>query len=172
MPILALGAAAAAGAYFGAGTAIGIAGGAAAGIAVAASAGSVIEQQKAGRAAQAQYAAEQRRAEVQNIRNVRQQIREARVTQASMVNVAAQTGGMGGSALAGGTASVGSQLAGNLGYMSDIATENTAISSAALAGAQASSNAAIFGTVGKMAGTIFSDMGGYKALSTPAPKVG
>jgi hypothetical protein len=139
-------------------------------IAAAAAVGSVVETRKAGKAAEQQYRAEQRKAEIQNVRNVRQQIREARLTQASMTNTAAQTGGMGGSGLAGGTSSVGAQLAGNLSYMSDIATENTAISNAAIARIQASTNAAIFGTVGKMANTIFSDMGGYKSLSTPKPK--
>lgn len=130
---------------------------------------SVQEQRKAGRAAQRQYEAEGRKAEVQNIRSVRQQIREARLAQASMTNVAAQTGGMGGSGLAGGVSSVGSQLAGNLNYMQQIAKENTAIGAAAAEGAQAMSNAAVYGSIGQLGGTIFSAMGGPKALR-PAPK--
>ena len=85
-----------------------------------------------------------------------------------MTNVAAQTGGMGGSGLAGGTSSVGAQLAGNLSYMSDIATENTAISNAAIAGAKASTNAAIFGSIGKMSGTIFQEgYGGWSGPNSP-----
>jgi hypothetical protein len=113
---------------------------------------SAVSTYQAGRAQKAQFRAEERRAEVQNIRAVRQQIREARMTQASMTNVAAQTGGMGGSGLAGGTSSVGAQLAGNLSYMSDIADQNTAITNAAIAGAQAQSNATIFGSIGQAAG--------------------
>jgi len=108
---------------------------------------------ESGQAQEEQYRGEQRKAEVQNVRNVRQQIREARLTQASMTNVAAQTGGMGGSGLAGGTSSVGSQLAGNLGYMSDIATENTAITNAAISATQWQTTATIFGAIGSVAGT-------------------
>ena len=120
-------------------------------IAIAATAGAV-SSYKAGQEQKEQFRAEQRKAEIQNIRSVRQQIREARMTQASMTNVAAQTGGMGGSGLAGGTSSVGAQLAGNLSYMSDIAEQNTAITNAAIAGAQAQSNATIFGSIGQAAG--------------------
>jgi hypothetical protein len=123
------------------------------------------QQSKAGKAQQRQYEAEQRKSEVQNIRSVRQQIREARLAQASMTNVAAQTGAMGGSGLAGGVSSVGSQLAGNLNYMQQIAKENTAIGAAAAESAQAMSNAAVFGSVGKLSGTIFEGEGGYAALS-------
>ena len=119
----------------------------------AATAASAYSSYEAGQAQEEQYRAEERKAEVQNIRSVRQQIREARMTQASMTNVAAQTGGMGGSALAGGTASVGSQLAGNLGYMSDIATENTAITNAAISATQWQTTATIFGQIGSLAST-------------------
>ena len=125
------------------------------------------EQRKAGKAAQRQYAAEERKSEVQNVRSVRQQIREARLAQASMTNVAAQTGAMGSSALAGGVSSVGSQLSGNLNYMQQIAKENTAIGAAAAEGAQAMSNAAVYGAIGELGGTIFSGMGGFKALRPP-----
>ena len=123
-----------------------------------ATAASISEQRKAGAAQERAFQAEERKAEVQNVRNVRQQIRQARLTQGAMTNVAAQTGGMGSSGLAGGRASVGAQLAGNLGYMSDIARENTAISQATIASARASSSAAIYGQVGQFASTIFKDM--------------
>lgn len=134
-------------------------------VSAAASVSQASEQRKAGKAAQRQYEAEARKAEVQNIRAVRQQIREARLAQASMTNVAAQTGGMGSSALAGGVSSVGSQLSSNLNYMQQIARENTAIGAAAAEGAQAMSNAAVFGSIGKLSGTIFEARGGYAALS-------
>ena len=149
-----------------------------------ATASSISEQRKAGRAQEraaaeqrTAYQAEQRRAEVQNVRSVRQQIREARMAQASMTNVAAQTGGMGGSGLAGGTASVGSQMAGNLNYMSDIATQNTAISNAQIASSQfmgqaarAQSRAAVYGQVGQLSSTIFGQMySPTPSRQSPAP---
>jgi hypothetical protein len=124
-------------------------------IAAAASVASVVEQRKAGKAAEREAAASQKRAEIQNVRSVREQIRQARLAQSSMTNVAAQTGTMGSSAMAGGISSVGSQLAGNLGYMSDIAQQNTAIYNAQVAQIQASTNASIFGSIGNMAGSMY-----------------
>ncbi len=124
-----------------------------------------IEAQKDAQAAQErQAAAEQRRAEIQNLRSVRQQIRQSRIAQASMVNQAALSGGTGGSAVAGGVASVGSQLAGNLNYMGQIAEQNTAIGTAALQGAQAQSEATIWGAVGKLSSNVYGDLGGSKEL--------
>ena len=126
-------------------------------------------------ASEKQYAAQQQQADVQNVRSVRQQIREQRMAQASMLNVGAQTGGMGGSGLAGGLGSIGSQAAGNLSYMSKIAESNTAIGAAQLEGAQAQSrggaamataqaNAAMWGSVGQLSGTIFTASGGFKKV--------
>jgi hypothetical protein len=135
------------------------------GVAAVGTVASISQQQKAAKAQERSFQAEQRKAEVQNVRAVRQQIRQARMAQGQMTNVAAQTGGLFGTGLAGGTSSVGSQLAGNLSYMSDIAQENTAIASAQIASARAQSKAAIYGQVGQLAGTIFSDMGGFKQLT-------
>jgi hypothetical protein len=122
---------------------------------------------KSGEAQKEQYQAEARKAEIQNVRTVRQQIREARMTQASMTNVAAQTGGMGGSALAGGVSSVGAQLAGNLGYMSDIADQNTAITNAAISASGYQTSATIFGQIGSFAGTYGKVMTAPKAPPVP-----
>jgi hypothetical protein len=133
----------------------------------AATAASAYSNYQSGKAQKEQFRAEQRKAEVQNVRSVRQQIREARMTQASMTNVAAQTGGMFGSGLAGGTSSVGAQLAGNLSYMSDIAKENTAISNAAISASQWQTTATIFGQIGSLAGTYGKINTAPKAPTTP-----
>jgi len=135
-------------------------------IAIAATAGAV-SSYKAGEAQKEQFQAESRKAEIQNVRSVRQQIREARMTQASMTNVAAQTGGMGGSGLAGGTSSVSAQLAGNLSYMSDIATQNTAITNAAISAAQWQTTATIFGQIGSAAATYGKINTAPKSPATP-----
>ena len=121
---------------------------------------SMEQNKRAARASQAQAEAERRRSEVENVYKARQNIRQARIAQAAMVNQAALTGGMGGTGLAGGVSSVGSQMAGNLSYMSSIAEENTNIFNFATTAAKASSNAAVYGQVGKLAGTIFSGMTG------------
>ena len=124
---------------------------------------SVDQQRQAGKRQERAFQAEQKKAEIQNVRAVRSQIRQARLAQSQMQNVAAQTGGMFGSGLAGGTASIASQTAGNINYMSQIAEQNTAIGSAQLASAKAQSNAAIYGQIGSLAGTIFSNTYGGTA---------
>ena len=107
---------------------------------------------------QKRYVAEQKKADIQTVRSAREQIRASYIAQASMVNRAALSGGTGGSAVAGGTASVGSQTAGNLNYMAQIAEQNTAIGNAAAASANyqaaassAQSDAAIWGAIGQTA---------------------
>jgi hypothetical protein len=123
-----------------------------------------------------QFKAEQRRADVQNVRSIREQVRATRIAQGQMLNVGAQTGGMGGSGLAGGMSSLASQQAGNIGYMQAIAAQNTKIGEAGLAGARAQSNAAIWGSIGQLASTVGSaaiSVGSLRATptKTPAPTV-
>lgn len=129
---------------------------------------SVMEQKEANyqrRAAAAQeYAAQQKRADIQNVRSTREQIRAAKIAQAQMANIASQTGGMGGSALAGGTSSIASQAMGNINYTAQIAEQNTAIAQAQLAGASVTSNAEVWGAIGNIAGTIFTGGGGFKKV--------
>lgn len=127
----------------------------AAGVYAASTVASIYEQRKAREATERQYAAEQRRANVQNIRSIREQVRATRLAQGQMTNIGAQTGGMGGSGLAGGVGSLASQQAGNINYMQNIAKENTAIAGAGLDAAKAQSNAAIWGTVGQAAAQVY-----------------
>jgi hypothetical protein len=122
-------------------------------VAAAAAIYSADQQAKAGRQQQRAFEAEQRRAEIENVYKARQAVRQARVAQAQMESQAALTGGVGGSAAAGGVASVQSQLGGNLNYMASIAEENTASAKAQMAAARASTNAAIAGTIGSFAGS-------------------
>lgn len=165
--------------YGGVGFLIGGPAGAAAGVAYS-KGEDVVEQQKkqveaTGRAqeqARQQYAAESKKAEIQNIRSVRQQVRQARIAQSSMLNVGAQTGGMGGSALAGGMSSIGSQLGGNLDYMTQIAKQNTAIGGFALGYSNEMANASIAASRQQLASTqmgmatsIFGGLGGYDKIA-------
>jgi multidrug efflux pump subunit AcrA (membrane-fusion protein) len=129
---------------------------------------SVMEQKKANYqrrvAAQKEYDAAQKRADIQNVRSTRENIRAAKIAQAQMQNTAAQTGGMGGSALAGGMSSISSQVSSNINYTSQIAQQNTAIASAQLEGASVTSNAEVWGAIGNIAGTIFQGTGGFKKM--------
>jgi hypothetical protein len=134
----------------------------------------VLEQKEANYqqrvAAGKQFEAQQKKADVQNVRDVRQQIRASRIATGQMQNVGAQVGATGGSALAGGVSSIGSQTVSNINYMAQIAQQNTAINAAQLEGASVTSNAAVWGAVGSLSGTIFSDMGGFKTLNKPYVK--
>lgn len=123
-------------------------------LAVGSTAASIYSTEKAASAAARQARAERRKAEIQNIRSVRQSIREARLAQASLESQGALSGALMGTGVAGGMASVSSQLGGNLNYISAIAEENTNIFNASMAGARAQANATIFGQVGQLAGSM------------------
>ena len=123
-------------------------------------------QQEARAASKREFEASQKRADIQNIRNVRQRIRETRLAQAGATNVAAQTGAIGGSGLAGGVASAGSQMAGDLSYMARVAEQNTAIGQAQVDQASAMADAAIWGAVGNLGQTYGKVFGGPKVRTT------
>jgi len=134
-------------------------------------AGSLYNTNQARKQSKEAARAEQRRAEVQNIREVRSQVRAARMAQASIANAGAVSNTLGSSGVQGGIASVGGQLAGNLGYMSDIARENTSIFNSSVKAAQYSSNAAMFGQIGQLGSTIFSMNTAAKPNVVPSPTV-
>lgn len=109
------------------------------------SAASSIEQ---GRQQKKAYQAQKRRADIENVRSVREQIRQARIAQANILNQGATGGTMGSSGVQGGIASVGSQLAGNLSYMQDIAEQNAAYNDAMIGASNAGIVGAVAGTIG------------------------
>lgn len=113
---------------------------------------------------------EKKKAEVENVRKIRQQIRDQRIAQGSLASQAALTGGVGGSAVAGASASAASQTAGNVSFMQDISEANTNINQIQLDTANrvsnANSKAATYGAIGEVAGTIFGDLGGFKKIAS------
>lgn len=125
-------------------------------LAAASTAAQVDQSNRARRASAAMSAAEQRRADIENVYKTRQAVRQARLAQGSMINQAALTGGMGSSGLAGGVSSVASQLGGNLAFMDAVARENNVIIGTGNTVNKAQTNVAIWGQIGKMSGTIFS----------------
>ena len=108
------------------------------------------------KAGKAQAAAEQRRADIENVYKTRQAVRQARLAQASMINTGAQTGGMGGSGMAGGVSSVAAQLGGNLAFMDAVARENNVIMQTQNTVNKAQSNMQIIGAISELSQTIFS----------------
>lgn len=125
------------------------------------------------------FQASKERADIQNVRNIRANIRRTRIAAGAMANLGMQTGGAGGSGLAGGLSSIGSQLAGNISYMGDIAAQENIIGQANLAmsqsqarysaeSASAQSTIGTAGAISNVVGTIFGPTGmqeGVQAIS-------
>lgn len=144
-------------------------------IAIGTAVGSIYSSNEARKATKESARAEQRRAEVQNIRNVRQSIREARLAQGSLVSQGAAAGTLGSSGVAGGMSSISSQLGSNLNYLSQIAEENTSIFNSSLKSAQYQANAQIFGTISSAAAGAYQGQSGESVggfIGRQAKKIG
>lgn len=128
-------------------------------------------------AAQAQLTRQQlelqkQQSEVENIRKVRAQVRQARLTRSAIVQSAANTGTSLSTGAIGAAGSVGTKLAGELDYFGgtaerqakglDLQVESGNLSARA---GQIQGDMAQWGAIGGLAGTIFSEgFGGYKEL--------
>lgn len=123
-----------------------------------------------------EFEAQRQRAEVQNVRSVRQQIRQQRAAAAAIMGRGATTGTLGSSGVAGGVGSTQSQLSSNLSYMSDIADTQTASADASRAAGQAqyemgvaSGNLAEAQAWGSLGQTIFTQAGGFGTIFGKPP---
>lgn len=168
MPFLVAGAI---GGYFAAGTlGVTVLTGATLGALAGASIDARIEQQKSlkqqAAAQERQFTLQRKQADIENVRRARAAFRQARIAQAAMTNVAYQTGGAGGTGLAGGLASAQTQTAGRIGQMTQTAQANAQIGEAGLQALRAGSNATLYGTVGDITQTIFGNVGGFRTIGT------
>lgn len=123
--------------------------------------------ENAANARRQELAAQKQRADIENVRSVRAAIRQQYATSAGIIARGATTGTSGSSGVAGGVASTGAQLAGNVSYMSNVADTQTASMAAAeaagqanLASAQANIDYQTGSQMMQMGGTIFSAGGG------------
>lgn len=132
-----------------------------------------IEQHSAAKkmaaARERQFKAEQERAEIQNMRNVRQQIRAQRATAGSIVARSATSGTLQSSGVMGGVGSTQSQMVGNLSYMSDIADTQTEAGLAQQQYGAAQGDLAMAQAYTALGSTIFSQAGGFKAFGEAPP---
>lgn len=122
-------------------------------------------------AQQEQFRISQQQAEIQNVRAVRQQLRQRYAAAAALTARGATTGTLGSSGVVGGLASLKSQEAGNLSYMSDVASTQAAMGEqAALIGqaqvdyGSAAGQAAQGAAFANLGGTIFGQTGGFKTI--------
>lgn len=100
---------------------------------------------------------QQRQQELATRRSQRQAFREAQIRRAQTMASAQALGAVGGSAVAGGTASLSSQLGGALGFSSQMSGLSKEIGIA-------QSQAATAGAVANLGGSVFQAAGGFDAF--------
>lgn len=118
-----------------------------------------------------QYAAEQQKAEIQNVRAIRQQIRQQRAAAGSIIAQGANAGTLGSTGVTGGVASTQSQMRSNLRYMSDIADTQSAYAAASMrygdaaaAFGQAQGDEARGAAFGNLGASVFNQFGGFQTI--------
>jgi hypothetical protein len=107
---------------------------------------------------------ERKRANIQNVRGMREQIRAQRAAAAQIENASALAGTSTSSGAAGGIAGTQADLAGNMAYMGQMSTLDQRVSELGVGAAGAQADAAKWGAIGGLSGTIFSGSGGFKAM--------
>lgn len=110
--------------------------------------------------------ASKKQQDLNTTRSNRQAIREAQLQRAQTIAAGASMGALGGSALAGGVASLGSQLGSGLGFSSQMSGLSADIE-------KFQQRAATWGAVASMGGSLFQLGGGFdgiKAAMQPRPR--
>lgn len=109
-----------------------------------------------------------RQQELSTQRSNRQAIRETQLRRAEALAAAASMGALGGSSIAGGTSSLGSQLGSGLGFSSHMSSLSADIE-------KYTQRASMWGSIASMGSSVFSAAGGFDAFgakgdtSTKAP---
>ena len=129
-------------------------------IGAVATVGGTVMQYKAQKKA---AAASKRQQDLSTQRSNRQSIREAQLQRAQAVAAGASMGALGGSALAGGLGSLGSQLGSGLGFSSQMSGLSADIE-------KFQQKAAMWGAVAGMGGSLFQLGGGFDGLKAAMPK--
>ena len=123
-------------------------------IGAVATVGGTVMQYKAQKKA---AAASRRQQDLSTQRSNRQSIREAQLQRAQAIAAGASMGALGGSALAGGLGSLGSQLSSELGFSSQMSGLSADIE-------KFQQKAAMWGAVAGMGGTLFQLGGGFDGM--------
>lgn len=123
-------------------------------IGAVATVGGTVMQYKAQKKA---AAASRRQQDLSTQRSNRQSIREAQLQRAQAITAGASMGALGGSALAGGLGSLGSQLGSGLGFSSQMSGLSADIE-------KFQRRAATWGAVAGMGGSLFQAAGGFDAF--------
>lgn len=105
-------------------------------------------------------------ADIQRVDALRERIRRARAARAEVLQAGENQGVAGSSAVEGGAASIGSQLAQGAGLQNQIARQADRASAANNAAGRAASLGSIFDAVGSVSGTLYNDFRTKDRLST------
>lgn len=128
------------------------------GLTIAGQRGQRKSQKQARRAAEASQRAERRQRQLEQSRERRRQVREARVARSRAINAAVTQGvGIASTVVPGTTGGIQSQLASNLGFLSQSSANIGAINTALGERSRALSAAATSGAIAGLGSTIFSN---------------
>ncbi len=107
---------------------------------------------------------ERKRANIQNIRGMREQIRAQRAAAAEIANASAISGTSQSSGAAGGIAGSQADLAGNIAFVGQMSEIDKRVGQAGMGVVNAQTQGQIAGAYGALSGTIFTGAGGFKPL--------
>lgn len=114
------------------------------------------DQKKSNDEIRVQNRLDQRKTDIRNARERVNVVRKARIARAQVLAAAENTGGGSGSGVVGGVSSIGSQVAGNLGFVNQISGIDTSINASRGRQGSALSSAARSQAIGGLADSIFS----------------
>ena len=127
------------------------------GFTILSAAGSAYQANKQAKAQEKAQDAQSKIADIQRVDALRERIRRARAARAEVLQAGENQGVAGASAVEGGAASIGSQLAQGAGLQNQIARQADRASAANNAAGRAASLGGIFDAVGSVSGTLYND---------------
>ena len=136
------------------------------GVTILSAVGGAYQANKQAKAQEKAQDAQSNIADIQRVDALRERIRRARVARAEVAQAGENQGVAGSSAVEGGMASIGSQLAQGAGLQNQIAQQADRASSANRAAGRAASIGSIFDAVGSVSGTLYNDFRTQERLTT------
>lgn len=131
-------------------------------VTVVGTAASIYSSQQQASAQKKQIEAQRRMADIENARQRREAVRQARIARASVISQGEAQGVSGSTGIAGGVAGVQQQMGYNLSFLDQMQDANT---QAAVFGQKAANYGAQAGLFGQIASTAYNDFGGKKEIA-------
>ena len=128
------------------------------GVTILSAIGGAYQANKQAKAQEKAQDAQSNIADIQRVDALRERIRRARAARAEVLQAGENQGVAGASAVEGGAASIGSQLAQGAGLQNQIARQADRASAANNAAGRAASLGGIFDAVGSVSGTLYNDV--------------